>query len=536
MARATKLAEVNPALVFPKVALDAYLTPSTSPLADLKKGWPGFGQGERSIRRGKARNEGRGDMEGLARACEKYFEWGTKDLVVKKFAGESVGVYGTELMNHARETMRRQARRTRRVSQSPIDPPATAQSQTASDSRIDSFFPEIRPGAKSPKRDASGATPDHIIRIHNTREDPSDPTMMEYRISFEHMPYSHRTRGAMSGHRVDPKDLDLAMRKELGLVDKDSATSTVAELKQEQRVWIADYLVQAAWPDLVDAYEAELRRKEELKRKKEAKLAKAPCSALAKGKKSLGASVDGMNPRAFDAFFTQRPISNKTTQINRRSSTSSPIPESESDIEVVEPVEDDTARREARRTRHHPTSSLSSIASDSLSPPPASIPISKTTRVRRVTRATSAAKTASQNGRISSKSARAPSKETVEVINLCSSDDETPKASRVSKVLAPTTMNTEDSPSLHRAPRSPKKKSRAATPPLSQPASSQSRQTRLELPILGPSSQRAKVSTPKSVKRSPKKQQAVEAYYMVLSETDDEIEIDITGTRTRATV
>lgn len=62
-ARAAELQVKDPLTLFPAFALDAYLRPATSP-DDPTQGWPGFGNGEAVFhRRGKARSEGRGDME-----------------------------------------------------------------------------------------------------------------------------------------------------------------------------------------------------------------------------------------------------------------------------------------------------------------------------------------------------------------------------------------------------------------------------------------------------------------------------------------
>jgi hypothetical protein len=64
---------------------------------------------------------------------------------------------------------------------------------------------------------------------------------------------------------------------------------------------------------------------------------------------------------------------------------------------------------------------------------------------------------------------------------------------------------------------------------------SQSRQARLDYAVIGPSSQLNKASSPavdspkSTTPRKPRKKKE-EAKYVVLSETDDEVEIDITGT------
>jgi len=274
--KASKLAATDS--LFPLYALEAYLTPATSPRNDSSQGWPGFEKGESSRGRGKAVNGGRGSLEGMARACELYFEWGTKDLVVKKFMGDGVGLFGIEVLNEARQAILRNDRIAECSERS--EKSRSANMEHAGPPRITSFFGATQRSAIAPKSKDScsskRARPDHITKIHSVRVDPttrlSDQQMNEYRISFIPETYITRCRNAMSGNRVDPKYLPIEQRQALGLVeraspeDEDEASAdlgvpTSTGTGKEIRVWMAEYMVEAAFPELVREYEESKIRK-----------------------------------------------------------------------------------------------------------------------------------------------------------------------------------------------------------------------------------------------------------------------------------
>ncbi|OWZ80125.1 hypothetical protein C365_01076 [Cryptococcus neoformans Bt85] len=315
--RSNKLSAMSPSQLFPTSTLDAYLSPCTSPVDDPSQGWPGFGHGSCSMVRGKARGEGRGDMEGMAAACEKYFEWGTKDLVCKKFAGESVGLFGAEIMNAAREAVR--ARDSLGLGFG-IGPEKTP-------SRITSFFQQSVSSPISSK--SAGASqfpnpasqlrdivPPHIVQIHSERTS-KDGTETDYRISFHKDVYVERCRNVMLGIRVDPSELPQEERDRLGLAEHadkdydDKVSATQIASKSEIRVWLPQYLVREAWPELVKAYDDKLAAKTASKLKtprKKVQPSKTNVTGKAKkgrGKKALEA--DGEDVNAFTSFFSQRP-------------------------------------------------------------------------------------------------------------------------------------------------------------------------------------------------------------------------------------
>ena len=482
--RASKLGTVEPAALFPTVALDAYLRPSTSASKGVAE-WPGFGLGERSIRRGKARNEGRGDLEGMARACEKFFEWGTKDIVARRFASESLGVYCAEIISTARRMSTAAPTSIRYSPQSHSSPPLPTSSQSSAG--VKAFFQVVKPSSQGTTKttqisQTASAPRRQPFQVQSTRESPTDPGETELRLSYEHAAFSSRVRVAMAGTRVDPKDLDAEMRRELGLVDRDvDSTHAQAAFKDEQRVWLPDYLIRQTWPEVVDAYEESLRRKEAAKNAKAAKVPRAKVVPVQKAKSM--ANADAPEAVAFKSFFSMASgsMSQDPARDTRKASTSalstastpltSPPPEmassvdadTDSDIEIIENPQ--LSGNATKPKRIHPASSLSSIASSSAQ---ASADVPGTTPARRQTRsvtATSARRTSPRHLRAGSKTgSRMPSRTPPrpEVIDLCdSTDDDTPRATRTVSVANASNADNVARVGNRRAPRSPKKKSRA---------------------------------------------------------------------------
>jgi Holliday junction resolvase YEN1 len=285
----------------------------------------------------------------MAKACEKYFEWGTKEIVGKKFASESVGIFSGQVINEAREAVRR-------MTPAPVlhrdSVPVTGSgpSESASgSSRITSFFQQSTSTAASKTTTTPlepHKTPAHILRIHSVRKDPTATDLNEYRISYQHEGYLSRCHGAMAGTRCDPSELPAEEREALGLVDRgeDHAGLAASQVpvpgaaKSELRVWVAEYLVREAWPELVVAYEEELRAK--------ADRLKSP----RKTRRAAGGGRAAEDTDRFKSFFTQK----QGARASR-----SPSPE-----EAVEELED----RPPRFSSTIPTSSVRSASGKSSSP------------------------------------------------------------------------------------------------------------------------------------------------------------------------
>jgi Holliday junction resolvase YEN1 len=513
---AAKLLQLAPASFLPAHVLSAYLTPSTSSPTDKTQGWPGFGWGQASYMRGKARRSGRGDIEGMARACERFFEWGTKDLVGKKFGGENLGVWLAELVSEARELV---------------------------DTTLE-----------------TDPSPPHVAKITGKRNDPTNPDLSEYRLVIDQRNYLARTSGAMEGTRMDPKDLRPEERARLGMKDRTGAEDVVEQepLKEEVKVWIAEYLVREAWPRVVVVYEEGIRKKEAAKAKR--------------GKKAVNAMED---VEAFRGFFaTQVPQASGAGKVAIKEKEILQVEEEEEEVEEIEEVRYlprlHATQPEPPLSLSSSLSSLSSIDTDSspiLMDRPVSSPIlvrrSRATRrvlrivspvsspaprgttpISRVRRSINTSSPSSCSSPVPKPAKKTKSKAVTtphDVIDLCSSDNDTPKVSRITKprsrsrstkspsVSIIPVLTTSTVPNIESSPRRPAPKK--ATKKITTTSQSQTKaQSLLTFDVVARSSQSAsqKSTKPATPTTPASKPAARKPRYVVISETSDEEHIDCT--------
>lgn len=302
-ARAKSLAALEPSQVIDLDALDSYMRPKTSG-DDPIRGWQGFTS---SGRGGTGRNGGRGDIEGLARACERFFEWGTRDLVVKRFVSESVGTFGSDIVHSARSKVLQRDQ-------------AETLAAGVKDGRLQSYFPITAAATSSNKKSDSAAAvsrspelsyPDYIVKIERTRPDPTNTDLTEYRVQYRTDGFVKRVQHAMEGSRVDPKNLSAEERAALGMKaieqDEGDDEEPAKADKGLARLWIADWLVRDAWPDLVREWE----EAEAAKSKPKAKTHSRTVSANSTTSKGLsrarkGLKADGEDVHGFTAFFSSQ--------------------------------------------------------------------------------------------------------------------------------------------------------------------------------------------------------------------------------------
>lgn len=460
---AEDLADVDLFQTFP---LDCYLSPATSPPDNPEQGWPGFGKGDPSSGRGRSRNMGRGDLEGMARACERYFEWGTREIVCKKFASEAVNLFGAEIVAEARGIARAMA-------------PATWSRPTlrpgASPDRITSYFSQSTISTVQGQKNMSTTSARHLVKIHSTRPSPMSSRITEYRVQYRTKPYIDRCREAMDGTRADPSTLSTEERAALGMVSE-ATTGADTTVKDEVRVWVADYLVRAAWPNLIAKYEEEEAAKAAKKaapKKKKAAAAAASQTAAGTGRKKAPAKV-GENRDAFEEYFVHAPATQSAvrevervtaSQIQRsrassRSSASSELPPSPSSpassrsssvlsyvlsspIEVPSsPILVPSALPSpplSPSKRGRPRSTLPSSRGSSPCPSGASTPLTSRRRSPRKKRATPPRTTPPRTTREPS-IARGPGTQAEPILLLSSDDETTPRPLRPSATVAANTL------------------------------------------------------------------------------------------------
>ena len=541
--RSSKLAALDPSTVFPDFALDAYLRPCTSPLADPTQGWPGFGLGQASTNRGKARREGRGDLEGMARACERYFEWGTREIVGKKFAGESVGLFNSEVMNDARQTLRIKPVQAGR----PISPaPPYSAARSGGTDRISHFFPSVGPSRISAKNlhtqaisPTSSAVPAYIVKIRGQRADPTNAELQEYRVSYLMDEFTVRCHEAMDGTRLDPAQLSVDKREQLGLVDRDEeiampSASQAAATKSEIRAWIPEYLLHQAWPDLLQIYEDEIRAKEAAKEAKANKQAN-PAKGRAQSSKVPKATTE--NAAAFKSFFVPSGRSSQTTP--------------EEEAEEVETVEDPSFSRNStpltksssdlssattsRRKKSPSVPDLTKKGRPAPDSPDSNSASSSRVQIQPVIFAstTPAGSKPRRSARLSAGKVQTPEQGRKETpIDLCSSDDETPRPLRTRKIATTTTpiMTTTTTTTTTVSPASQSKRTAKTKPQSSEPLAPSKTKTNSHLPTIR--SQHTLdlpvVKTPSSLKPAKSSKPRKKPHYTVISETEDEEILDLT--------
>ncbi|ORY25720.1 hypothetical protein BCR39DRAFT_543072 [Naematelia encephala] len=370
---ADRLAALDPSSVFTPSSLEAYLHPATSPINAIEQGWPGFGKGDATRIRGKARNDGRGDLEGFATACETYFEWGTRELVTTKFMGEQVGLFASDIMHTARETLRHRDRdATASGKRSPLRSRVVqASDHTTSPSsagnRITSFFGSVQPRASTSKPASppknKPTVPSYVIDIRGGRVNSSSPSLVEYRIGYKTQPFVDRVQAAMQGIRPDPRDLASEQRLQLGLVDRQpdvpSASSAAAiKNKDDARVWMPEYLVREAWPDLVKVYDENQKSRSATK--------KGGGRATKQRPKNTTVTMDS---NAFKGFFVPSQSTTKQKKALR------PKDSSDAEIEVLEDWPTQNGDASSQSNSKSRRSGLSSSPLSSLPSSRASTPI-----------------------------------------------------------------------------------------------------------------------------------------------------------------
>lgn len=319
VAKAKTLEAMDPSEVFKALPLDAYLNPVRSP-EDPTQGWPGFGEGERSPTRGMSPYGGRWTIESAARACERYFEWGTKEMVCKRFSGDN-GLYCAEVISEARRAV----------------------------------------------LSGDQGAPNLSFKVHSTRPSPLSDDMTDIRLSFKTETYMERSKNAMVGHRCDPSELSPEEREALDLVavSASQAATDTAPPKEEIRTWFPEYLIRAAWPSIVEEYEKAVAEK---------------AAAKATPKKKRGpipkkAAVTTENAEAFRGFFLVDTCSQAPVGARRHRKTTASIEPPSSPLSSAPPSP--TPSPTPTRLRSHVSGTPTPVASTAnATPAPITVPSS----------------------------------------------------------------------------------------------------------------------------------------------------------------
>lgn len=217
-----------------QLPLEEYLSPNVTPPAVRAQTWACL----------ESTDLGRGTLAGVAKACESFFEWGTPDLVVRKFSAKH-SLFTAQVVTSA------------------------LSSQKLKDSAI--------------------------LRIHDVKPSKLDSGHRDVVIDCQWDTYASRCREAMAGSRPDPSTLAREVRLEMGLVEV--ARQPAQPATGSSRIKIPEYLVRRAWQLALDDYEG----RTVLRTAAKARKTQAKPKAVAKSKVPTG-SLDITN------FMTQIPV------------------------------------------------------------------------------------------------------------------------------------------------------------------------------------------------------------------------------------
>lgn len=270
---AEKLAAIDAQTLLNQLPLKEYLRPTVTPAEEQEVKW-------RRLDEPGAAVLGRGTVTGAAAACEHFFEWGTPDLVVKRFAATH-SVFSANVVTSA------------------------LTSEVLSESAV--------------------------LRVHDVKPSKMDTGHRDVVVDCQWTTYASYCRSVMVGRRPDPSTLPPEERTRLGLVEV--ARPTAAQPAVEtSRIKLPEYLVKKAWQSALDEYEKDKAERASAKTKK----GKPKPKAKPKTKSTETGSMNirdfmtqfppsqAMSSQTAPAFRSDSPLAeNTSTSIEV---TSSPVP------------------------------------------------------------------------------------------------------------------------------------------------------------------------------------------------------------------
>lgn len=193
---AERLASIDSDVLLKQLPLKEYLRPTVTPEQDRDQKW-------RRLDDVDAASLGRGSLTGAAQACELFFEWGTPDLVVKKF-GAKHSIFTANVITSA------------------------LTSEVLSESAV--------------------------VRVHDVKASKLDTGQRDVVVDCQWSTYATSCRSVMVGSRPDPSTLPPDVRLELGLVEVARQAAPQPEITTS-RIKLPEYLFRRAWQSALDDYE-----------------------------------------------------------------------------------------------------------------------------------------------------------------------------------------------------------------------------------------------------------------------------------------
>ncbi|KAJ9119326.1 hypothetical protein QFC24_005797 [Naganishia onofrii] len=290
---------------FPSMqVLEYYAKPKVS---EPHEAWPGFARRAAGTE-GSGMRGGRGDPRAWARACERFFEWGSKEEVGKRFR---TLVWRGEIVQAVREKLgvttydpTQEKQLAGALPSSSSDAPPKTRAKT-----ITSYFTSTQSATRTRSaitdRYTEAFPAPRLKAIHNKRVHIVTGHTAEYRVEYDPSEWNRLIQDAMDGTRLHSAELTAQQRQAMDMVsghagggstaseaDSSSAVSDEealepkktrqrkeVDLDSSDKVWIPVELVKLAFPELEEEYEQRLKDKEEASRTPRKRRAKDPSQA-----------------------------------------------------------------------------------------------------------------------------------------------------------------------------------------------------------------------------------------------------------------
>lgn len=207
---------------------------------------------ERKVHKIKATWERPLDLGRIAHICELYFEWGVRDVIIKRFR---TVIWPAAVFRFLREVvLEKDTQRTGRpplpatTHLSPNEPPSSSPATSTATS-----LSHLQIGG-------SQICQDIILKIHSTRNHDSTDGLLEYRLEVS----PERLVALVSAGIKDirpPLIADISSSDDLTNENDKRAKKPPPDPSCNFRVWVSAYIVRAAMPSLIDSFDEKAKRK-----------------------------------------------------------------------------------------------------------------------------------------------------------------------------------------------------------------------------------------------------------------------------------
>ena len=272
------------------------------------------------------------DLAKLAHVCELHFEWGLKDIIIKRF--RTVLWPSIVLRALRRSALEADTKVVARYASSPVREPESPRDAPGTPSKV--LARHLSSMALEADSRDDGSFGDLIVKIHGSRTHAYTDGLLEYRLEIAPAQLVHLASAGIQGLRkpadttydVLPSELedsgeddDVDDHPGSGRKKKRRGGGPPPEPESHLRMWMPACMVRYALPDLVNGYEAALEAKRAKKSKPKLPRGTAKASvAKGKGKHPLASrKTVQAQPRPTDVEYFDLDVSSSGESDGRAS-------------------------------------------------------------------------------------------------------------------------------------------------------------------------------------------------------------------------